>query len=228
MSKQTRTVLVTGANRGIGLELTRQLIARGDRVIATARKPGEAPALQATGATLVPLDLGDPLNIATLGGRIGQTPIDVLINNAGVSSTSKTLGALDAGELAGVFMINAIAPMLVCKAVLEQVRAGSGKLICQITSQLASIANNTGGSSYGYRASKAALNQMNRSLAAELKRDGITCVAVHPGWVRTDMGGPNATLSVEESARAILLTLDEASPEQSGAFLNYDGVPLPW
>jgi NAD(P)-dependent dehydrogenase (short-subunit alcohol dehydrogenase family) len=100
--------------------------------------------------------------------------------------------------------------------------------VCNITSQLGSIGNNTGGSSYGYRASKAALNQMNRSLAAELAGEGFKCLAVHPGWVRTDMGGPNATLSVEESTRQILSTIGRAGAAENGGFFNFDGERLPW
>ena len=228
MKPQSRTVLVTGATRGIGLELVKQLIARGDRVIGTARSEAKAGALRDLRARVVELDAASATSIAGLGERLGGEAIDVLINNAGVSSSSKTLSVLDAAELQGVMFVNAIAPMLVTKAVIANLRSGKGKLVCQITSQLGSIANNTGGSSYGYRASKAALNQMNRSLAAELGGEGFVCVAVHPGWVRTDMGGPNATLSVEDSARQILGTLDRATPTDNGGFFNYDGAVLPW
>lgn len=227
MSK-TRDVLVTGANRGIGLELCRQLIGRGDRVIASVRSADKGDQLRALGARVVEMDVSQASSISGLGAQIGESPLDLLINNAGVGSTSKSLSVLDCAEMSQVMCVNAIAPMLVVKSVIRNLRLGQGRMICQITSQLASIANNTGGSSYAYRASKAALNQLNRSLAAELKPEGFTCVAIHPGWVRTDMGGPDATLSVEQSASSILKTLDTIGPGELGRFLNYDGTTLPW
>jgi NAD(P)-dependent dehydrogenase (short-subunit alcohol dehydrogenase family) len=222
------TALVTGASRGIGLEFVRQLLERGHRVIAAARSPAGASALSALGARVVAVDVADSASLERLSHELADTPIDLLINNAGVSSTSKTLDVLDEHELARVMLVNAIAPMLVCKSVIRNLRLGMNRLIINITSQLGSIANNTGGSSYGYRASKAALNQFNRSLANELAPDGFRCVAIHPGWVRTDMGGPSATLSVEESVRSMLGVIERLSREDSGKFLNYDGTPLPW
>ena len=169
------------------------------------------------------------MSIAGLADRIGPTPIDVLINNAGIASrASKLLAQLDAEEIAHVLMVNAVAPILVARAVLPNLRAAGRRTIVQITSQLGSIANNTGGSSYGYRASKAALNQLNRSLASELRPDGFACLAIHPGWVKTDMGGTDADLTVEDSVSNMLRVIDGATPAQSGAFLSYDGTPLPW
>jgi NAD(P)-dependent dehydrogenase (short-subunit alcohol dehydrogenase family) len=223
--------LITGASRGIGLEFTRRLLDRGDEVVAAVRDPEGSKGLKALARPslrLVPLDVADAKSIEGLGSRLGQTPIDVLINNAGVSSESKTLAVLDAAEMARVFMVNSIAPMLVVKSVIGQLRAGRSKTIVQITSVLASIERNTGGSTYAYRASKTALNQLNRSLAHELKPEGFTCVAVHPGWVRTDMGGPKADLSVEESVDHMLRTIGSLSPARSGEYLNYDGAKLPW
>ena len=227
----THTYLVTGASRGIGLEFARALSARGDRVIAAVRDPAGATTLAALGPSvrIVALDVADPLSIAGLADRIGPTPIDVLINNAGIASrASKLLAQLDAEEIAHVLMVNAVAPILVARAVLPNLRAAGRRTIVQITSQLGSIANNTGGSSYGYRASKAALNQLNRSLASELRPDGFACLAIHPGWVKTDMGGTDADLTVEDSVSNMLRVIDGATPAQSGAFLSYDGTPLPW
>lgn len=230
------TYVVTGANRGLGLEFVRQLVARGESVIATTRSIEKADALRAVGGQsgrvqVIALDVTDQESIAGLGSRVeaaGGRAVDVLINNAGVSSTSKSVTQLDAAEMQRVFMVNSIAPLLVSKALLPQLRLGARKRIVQITSQLGSIANNTGGSTYAYRASKSALNQLNRCLANELAPEGFTCLAVHPGWVRTDMGGPNAHLSPEESVRAILKTIDEATIANNGAFVNYDGATLPW
>lgn len=222
------TYLITGANRGIGLEYATQLRARGETVIATCRDVDKAAELKATGAEVLALDVADEQSISDLGKKLEDRAIDVLINNAGVSSTSKSLADCTKEELAKVLLINSIAPMLVTKAVLPSLKKGSTKLIVHISSQLGSIANNTGGSSYGYRASKAALNQFNRSLSAELAPLGYHTLCMHPGWVRTDMGGPNATLSTEESVRSMLGVISKAREVASGSFLNFDGKPLPW
>lgn len=225
----SKTFLVTGAGRGIGLEFCRQLLEAGQTVIGTVRDASKAGNLKAVGAVeIVPLDVSDPGSIAGLAERVGGRGIDVLINNAGVSSTSKNIGHLDAGEMAHVFLVNSIAPMLVTQALLPNLRSGAAKTIVHITSQLGSIANNSGGSTYAYRASKAALNQLNRSLATELRVEGFTSVAMHPGWVRTDMGGPNATLSPQEAVRSMLGAIGRLKADDTGKFLNYDGTPLPW
>lgn len=224
------TYLITGASRGLGLEFARQLAAKGNDVLATARDPKRAEALAALGpkVRVLTLDVSAPASIAALGGQLEGLGVDVLINNAGVSSTSKSIEHLEAEELQRVLFINGIAPMLVTRAVLPALRRGMGKTIVHITSQLGSIANNTGGSTYGYRASKAALNQFNRSLANELSPQGFTSVAIHPGWVRTDMGGPSAHLSPQESVSSMLATIAKLKSTDTGAFLNYDGTGLPW
>jgi len=229
------TYLITGANRGIGLEFVRQLTARGDSVIGTARDPAglleEARAVP--GVRWVALEVADPASIDSLPTRLGSLgsgvgPIDVLINNAGVSSTAKTLADLTSAELHRVFAVNTFAPLLVTKALLPLMSAGGRKLIVHITSQLGSITNNNGTSTYPYRASKTGLNQLNASLAHELRPAGFTCLAMHPGWVQTDMGGKQATLTPESSVRHLLGVIDRAEPGLSGRFFNYDGAPLPW
>lgn len=222
------TYLVTGASRGLGFEFARQLLARGNRVMATVRDPAGARELIRLGAWVLTLDVSSPESIAALSEQMRGEPVDILINNAGVSSTSKSIADLEARELAHVLFVNAVAPLLVTRAVLPHLRAAPVRRVIQITSQLGSITNNTGGSSYGYRASKAALNQMNRSLANELGPEGFTCVAMHPGWVRTDMGGPEATLAVDHAVSTMLGTLDGLSRADNGRFINYDGTALPW
>jgi NAD(P)-dependent dehydrogenase (short-subunit alcohol dehydrogenase family) len=152
----------------------------------------------------------------------------VLINNAGVSSTAKSISELTMEELQRVFAINASAPMLVAAALLPNLRLGARKVVMNISSQLASIANNKGGSTYPYRASKTALNQLTVCMANELRADGFCCVCVHPGWVKTDMGGPNAPLLPPESAGYLIRLLDGLTPAKSGSFLNYDGATMPW
>ncbi|MBX3358847.1 MAG: SDR family oxidoreductase [Phycisphaeraceae bacterium] len=223
-----RTYLVTGANRGIGLELARQLSERGDRVIGTARDVDAAAALKRVAQRVVRLDAGDEASIRALGESLKGTAIDVLINNAGVSSGLKRVGDLTAAEMHRVFMVNAFSPMLVSAAVMESLRAGERRVIVNITSALGSISGNTGGSSYAYRASKSALNQLTRSKAHELAGEGFICVVVHPGWVRTDMGGEKAPLSPEQSAEAMLAVIDRLRPADTGRFLNYDGAEIAW
>ncbi len=230
-------ILITGANRGIGLELARIATSRKHTVFATARKPDEATELKKITPHVLSLDVADEASIISLGAALNDSAkfpmlkdngLDVLINNAGVSSTSKKLVDLSAQEMARVFMVNSIAPLLVTRHCVELLRRGKRKMILHVTSQLGSIANNTGGSSYAYRGSKAALNQLNRSLAAELGSEGFTCVAAHPGWVQTDMGGPSAPLTPAQSAEHMLKIAETTESSRNGAFLNYDGATLPW
>jgi NAD(P)-dependent dehydrogenase (short-subunit alcohol dehydrogenase family) len=223
-----RTYLVTGANRGLGLEFARQLAARGDTVLATARDRARAGDLAATKARVFALDAADERSIAALPAALANQPIDVLINNAGVSADDKSIAQATGKEMETVFRVNAFAPVLVSNALLANLRAGRRRLIVNITSQLGSLTNYTGGWSYAYCASKAALNMFTRAMAAELKNDGITCVALHPGWVQTDMGGPNAPLQPEESVRSMLKVIDSLGAASSGRFLNYDGKPIDW
>jgi len=227
-----QTILITGAGRGIGLALAHILTHReAHTVIGTLRNPKDAQqadALKALGAEIESLDVSDDASIAALGERLKGRPIDVLVNNAGVSSTQSRLADLTGEELRRVFQINAFAPMLVTRALMPSLRAGTRKVVMNISSQLGSIANNRGGSSYPYRASKSALNQLTRSQSAELAPDGFTCFIVHPGWVKTDMGGPGAPLSPEDSAAALADRLEKAEPEINGKFLNYDGKEIAW
>ncbi len=222
--------LVTGVGRGLGREFVRQLGARGDRVVGTVRRAGGA-VVEGAGR-VVSLDAGDAGSIGRLGSEVGDEAIDVLINNSGVSSEARTLGSLDAGELQRVFMVNSIAPVLVARELLPSLKRGGRKLVVNISSQLGSIANNAGpgggGSSYAYRASKAALNMLTVSMSHELKGEGIACVALHPGWVRTDMGGEKAPFSPEESVRSMLRTIDRLTMADTGRFLNHDGVAIPY
>lgn len=221
------TYLITGANRGIGLELARQLSARGDRVLATTRTGTDA-ALATAGARVLKLEVSDEDSIASLGQSLASEPIDVLINNAGVSSEASTLAALTMEELSRVFVVNSFAPILLAKACLPSLRLGTRRLVMNVSSQLASIANNTGGSSYPYRGSKTALNQLTMCLANELRTERFCCVSVHPGWVRTDMGGPRAPMLPPDSAKHLIALADRLTASESGKFLNYDGTIMPW
>lgn len=223
------TYLITGGNRGLGLEFARQLSKRsGVTIIATARDVARATDLARLVHQVLPLDVQDEESIRVLGKRLADRPIDVLINNAGVSSDQKTVESLTQAELRRVFDVNAFGPMLVARHVLAGLRAGERKTVFNITSLLGSIAGNSGGSSYAYRASKAALNMFTVSLANELRGEGFTCVAVHPGWVQTDMGGPSAPLTVEQSVTAMLKILDGLKPGDTGRFFDHDGTTIPW
>ncbi len=231
------TTLITGANRGIGLELAKQLAAAGHTVIATARNPNKADELKAAlnpDSSVERLDVNDQASIDALADRLNPDgsprPIDILINNAGVGSTKAPLAETDLDELLDVFSINAVGPLRVTRALLPNLHAGDRKLVLNVSSQLGSITNNTGGSSYAYRGSKAALNMLTKHLAIELAEHNFTVITCHPGWVQTDMGGPNATLTVPDSATALITNIiNPAKPETHNAtYRNYDGTELPW
>ena len=227
MAHIAQTYLVTGANRGIGLELVRALRARGDTVYATTRSGNDAD-LATLGAKVIALDLSDSASITALSAKLEEIALDCVINNAGVSSDAKTLEQVTLAELTRVFTVNAFAPILVAQAAKAALARGSRKVVCNISSQLASITNNTGGSTYAYRGSKTALNQMNMSLANELRGEGFCCISVHPGWVRTDMGGEKAPMLPPQSAAHIVTLIDGVKAEDSGKFFNFDGAKMPW
>ena len=222
------TWIVTGANRGIGLELARQLARRGETVITGVRHPERAGALHDLGVRVLPLDVGDPASIDGFGRALAGIAIDGLINNAGIGGFNGGLPDLTAEELGRYFAVNATGPILVVRALLPGLRAGTGKRIAHVTSLMGSIADNTSGGAYGYRASKAALNMLNKSLALELRGEGFTCLVLNPGWVQTAMGGDGAPLPVDASVRGMLDVIDHASPQQTGQFFHYDGRALPW
>jgi NAD(P)-dependent dehydrogenase (short-subunit alcohol dehydrogenase family) len=218
-------VVVTGANRGIGLELVRQLLARGDDVEATSRK-GDLE-LASPKLRVHRVDVTDDASVAALAAAITE-PVDVVINNAGINRPNQRLGALDLAFTAEIYATNAIGPLRVVHALLPQVRRGVEKKLVHITSGMGSITDNTSGGSYGYRMSKVALNMMSRSLAVDLRNDGIISFVINPGWVQTDLGGPSAPTPVVDSVRGILERIDEATLETSGSFLNWKPGTYPW
>jgi NAD(P)-dependent dehydrogenase (short-subunit alcohol dehydrogenase family) len=228
------TYLVTGANRGLGLELTRQLAEAGNNVLATARDPERALDLQAlagqAGARIgvERLDVASGESIDALRGRLRGRPIDTLINNAAVGGQRASLAGQDFENHRLCYEVNALAPFRLSLALLDNLRAGTARRIVNITSQLGSLTNNTGGGYHPYRASKACLNMLTRCLAAELAHEGFVCLLVHPGWVRTDMGGPSAPLSARESVAGILTTLSRLTERDNGRFYDYTGAQLPW
>lgn len=233
----TRRVLITGTSRGLGLEFTRQYLERGDRVFAMLRHPGESKELDALAAkfperlTQIAGDVTDDPSIEAARAKVASATgaLDILINNAGTYPKSGGgLADLDLAEIRSVYDVNAVGPLRVTRAFLALLKKGSGPRVIGITSLMGSIEDNSSGGSWAYRMSKAALNMANRNLAIDLRGDGIACVVLHPGWVRTDMGGPNAPLTPQESVASMIRTIDALTPEKSGGFYDREGQPLPW
>jgi NAD(P)-dependent dehydrogenase (short-subunit alcohol dehydrogenase family) len=222
------TVLITGANRGIGLEFARQFVAKGYKVIGTARDPADAKDLSATADRVEPLDVTDAASVAALASRLQGVPIDILVNNAGVFDRKDvTIDKVDFVMMEQTFAVNTIGPLRVTQALLPNLRASKRRTIVSISSQLGSI-EKSDGRWYAYRASKAALNQINKTLSAELAPEGFTCVVLHPGWVRTDMGGAGATYTPQESVRGLITVIEKLGPADNGRFYDFKGNPIPW
>ena len=219
-------ILITGAGRGIGLELARQYSADGWEVIGTVRDPQAADALTALGARVESLDMRDFGALTSLGERIEGAPLDLFIANAGISGPQRIGTAHAAEEWQEVHAVNTVAPTLLAETLLPNVLAAEGKMIV-LTSRMGSIADSSGGS-IAYRASKAALNAAWRALALDLKGRPITLAMFHPGWVQTDMGGPNATISQAESVTGLRRVIAGLTPADSGSFLDYQGNTIPW
>ncbi len=229
------SVLVTGANRGLGLEFTRQYAADGWQVYAACRAPDAAKELQKfaeqSGGRIrvLPMDVTDTASVRAAAAGLKGQPIDLLLNNAGVGGTrGERLGGLDYAAWMKVLDANSLGPMRVAEAFLDHVARGDQKRIVTVTSGMGSIADNTSGGRYSYRSSKSAVNSVMKSLAIDLAPRGITCVVVNPGWVRTDMGGPGGNLSPAESIAALRKIIAALKPEDSGKFLNWNGKTYPW
>jgi NAD(P)-dependent dehydrogenase (short-subunit alcohol dehydrogenase family) len=226
--------LVTGANRGIGLEFVRQLLARGERVVATCRHPGRALELtRLAGAhpghlLVLPLTLPDTRSIAELVREIATLDlrIGLLVNNAGMLVEGERFGAIDAKALADSFATNAQGPFLLAQALAP--RLAEGARVANLTSTLGSIGSTDSPYSPSYSISKAALNMASRLLALALEPRRAIVIALCPGWVRTDMGGANAPLGAPESVAAMLRVIDALKPGDSGSFLSERGHPIPW
>jgi NAD(P)-dependent dehydrogenase (short-subunit alcohol dehydrogenase family) len=231
-----KTLLITGANRGIGLELARQYAADGWRVLACCRHPEQAETLHRLVARhpgqihIERLDVTDLAQIESLAQALAGKPIDLLINNAGVypDADSKGFGHTDYAEWIEAFRVNTMASLKMAESFIEHVSSSGMKTIITISSKMGSIADNTSGGSYLYRSSKVAANMVIKSLALDLVRRGITVAVFNPGWVKTDMGGPNAVIAVEQSVSGMRQIIGKLTPADSGKFLNYDGREIPW
>ena len=221
------TVLITGAARGLGLEFTRQYAAKGWRVHACARKP---EALAGLKGDIHPhkLEVTDHKAVKALAAELAAGAIDVLICNAGVAGRAAgTLGQIDASAWRETFEVNTLAPLVMAEAFVPHVARSAGKKLVAISSVLGSITNSNGGM-YAYRASKAALNMEWRSLSLDTAGQGLICVALHPGWVQTDMGGSGAPLTIAQSVPSMVKVIDGLKPGDNGRFISYDGSGIPW
>lgn len=231
-----RHCLVTGANRGLGLEFVRQLLARGDHVIAACRLPGKANALtQLAGEypgrlQVLPLDVADPRTHASLARELALVtdgePLDLLINNAGVLRGGERFGQVQAKDLDASFHTNAAGPFLLTQALAGQLADGAS--VANISSEVGSIALRQEFRTPSYAMGKAAQNMATSLLAQALAPRGIKVIALHPGWVRTDMGGQQAALGAQESVGGLLQVIHRITLEDSGGFFDWQGQPLPW
>ena len=223
--------MITGASRGLGLEFARQYGADGWTVLATCRDPvgvGELATI-AGDIQVHGLDVTDHAQIERLADELSGVAMDVLINNAGFyGPRMDDADAVDYAQWRQVIETNALSPLKVATAFTPHVAAGSLKTIATLTSKMGSIADNTSGGAYIYRSSKAAVNAVMRSLAWDLKPQGINVILLHPGWVKTDMGGSNALIDAETSVSGLRRVIAETGPRETGSFFNYDGAPILW
>lgn len=226
------TVLVTGANRGIGLEIVRQLAARGDTVLACCRQPGNATALAAIegNVELMEVAVGSDDSVASLAQRLSGTAIDTLINNAGMSGPARAEQSvlnMDFDGWAETFNVNTLGPVRMMQALMPNLRAAESAKVMTVTSQMGALSLDMT-VSYAYCTSKAAINKFMKMAGVELAREGIAVGLVHPGWVRTDMGGPNAQVSPEDSAAGVIRVTDGLDLQNAGSFWCWDGRHHDW
>jgi NAD(P)-dependent dehydrogenase (short-subunit alcohol dehydrogenase family) len=229
------TVLITGAGRGIGLEFVRQYVADGWRVLACCRNPAAASELQSLAAehgdqvSVHQLDVDDVASAQALKKELGDTPIDVLINNAGViGQRGARLGNMDYDTWAACLDTNVMGPMRVAEALADNVAASDQKKLITVSSRMGSITLNDAPDSIVYRSSKAAVNMVMKCLSVDLADRGVIVTCFHPGWVRTDMGGPSAAVAVEDSAGGMRKVIATLTTADNGTFRNYDGDTFAW
>ena len=227
-------VVITGANRGLGLGFVKNYLGKNVDVVSTTRDLKSSKELLAlkekfpNNLEIFELDLLKESAGDTLANFLGERPIDILINNAGVGSTNQHFEAVSPKPWLEVLKVNLIAPLMITQSIINNVKKGSDKKIYFLSSQLGSIGDNASGGMYIYRSSKTGLNQVVKSLSVDLKPQGITVVSLHPGWVKTDMGGPDAPVSIDESIEGMMQVIDSTDIRDTGRFLNYDGKELPW
>ena len=228
------TILVTGANRGIGLELVKQYCNQNYQVIGTYRNENTSGEFISMSRNLnnlkvYSLDVSSDQSLKDFSSKLGDTPVDIFINNAGVfGPRDSSFNNVDERNWISVFQTNAIAPLLLTQLIIENLRNGSQKKLIYITSKMGSIDDNKSGGAYIYRSSKTALNSVVKSISLDLAKDGMKVALLHPGWVRTDMGGPNGLIDTTTSVSGMIEVIDRLSQSDSGCFFNYDGSKIPW
>lgn len=219
------TAVITGANRGLGLEMAKQYAADGWDVIGTAREPEKADELNAIdGVTVMQLDAAEDASIEKFAEQLGDRPVDLFINNAGIYGPSE----LDRQKWLDLFNVNVVGPVKLATALKNNVAKSGDRKMVVISSQVGSIAENESGSMMYYRTSKAAVNQAWHSLAQQWQDDGLTLVMLHPGWVQTDMGGENADLTPQQSVAGMRSVIDGLSQDRNGKFYDHSGREIPW
>lgn len=230
-----KNVLITGANRGIGLEHARRYAERGAKVWAAVRKPDEADDLAAVAKAhpgrveVVAYDAALGSAPGDLKKMLGTLPLDLLFANAGaMGGRRQSFGEVDVDGVLDLIRVNALAPLKLAEALADNVAASTRRVMAFQTSLMGSIGDNGSGGAYAYRLSKVALNMSGRGVANDLRSRGVISVLLHPGWVRTRMGGAGGKISVEECVEAQQRLIDSLTPEHSGRFFNYDGRELPW
>ncbi len=226
------TILVTGANKGVGLELAKRYAARGDQVLACCRNPDEATELNAIADNVAVLgvQISDGASVAALAESVGDRSIDVLINNAGMAGpvpNQQSGTEMDFDGWAETFAVITMAPLRVLQAFRDNLKAGTDPKAVTITSQMGALDLNWP-VMYAYCSSKAAVNKVMRMMSAEMAGDGIAVVLIHPGHVRTDMGGPKGEIDADESAQGIVSVIDNTSMETTGSFMQWNGKPHNW
>ncbi|MCA8955379.1 MAG: SDR family oxidoreductase [Planctomycetes bacterium] len=229
-------IAITGTSRGLGLEFCRQYLERGARVFALSRDVeggGLSDLARAFPEQLhrLPCDVTDARAVQSAFAEIrGLVPgLELLLHNAGVAgATSAELGGVDYDDLRRVLEVNAVAPLRVVECAVPLLRRGAQPRAVLMTSRMGSLADNESGGWWAYRISKAALNMVGKNAALALRRDRIPVMLLHPGWVRTDMGGPGAPLSVEESVRGMVRVIEDLQPDATGCFRDYTGADVPW
>lgn len=219
-------ILITGANRGLGLEFVQQYSENSkNRIFACSRNPQTT---EKENVSTHKLDVTVTEDMNKLKQELGATPIDLLIHNAGVYGSKSSFGNIDEDSWINTIKVNTIAPIKLSEALIDNVAASDKKTIVIITSKMGSVSDNTSGGSYIYRSSKSAVNMAGVSMSRDLKEKGITVLLLHPGWVETDMGGPNALLKPKDSIEGMRKVIREASINNSGAFFAYDGQKINW
>ena len=225
----SETVLITGANRGIGLALAQAFTEAGYDVIGTARKPDSASALKATGARVIALDVTNPDSVEAMAAELKDVPIDILINNAGISGQdSRDFAAMNVSDMQKVLSVNTLGPVRVIQALFPNVLASERKLFANISSMMGSMELNTWGCCLGYRASKASLNSATKTLAIDFGKLGLTFVALHPGYVQTDMNDGKGRITPAQSAAGLVKVIAGLTEDDNGGYYDWQGEALPW